>query len=73
MPDINTDPFRMQYREIGENERRHVQNLKGYATQLYQGLLDQNMPRPGCDPRALALARTKLEESVMWAVKAITG
>ena len=70
---IDMDPFRQQYREISEEEKRHVANLKGYATELYKGLLEVNMPRPGCDPRCLALARTKLEEAVFWATKAITN
>jgi hypothetical protein len=73
MAAIDIDPFRQQYRELSEEEKRHVVNLKGYATELYKGLLDANMPRPGCDPRCLALARTKLEEAVFWAVKAITN
>lgn len=73
MPAINEDPFRQQYRELSEEEKRYITNLKGDATELYKGLLVQNMPRPGCDQRCLALARTKLEEAVFWAVKGISA
>jgi len=73
MAEINDDPFRRAYRTLNEAEQKHVRLLKDYATQIYQGLLPANMPRPDVDQRCMALARTKLEEAVFWAVKGITG
>lgn len=56
--------FRPQYRELSEEEKSKVDSIKDAAMTLYQ-LLPYG--------RGGALARTKLEESIMWAVKEITG
>jgi hypothetical protein len=57
--------FRKQYRVLTEAEKNHVDEIKSSAEALFNSL-------QGGDPRNMALARTKLEECVMWAVKAIT-
>lgn len=57
--------FRKQYRQLSEDEQRHVDAVKTSAELLYRTL-------HGGDPRAMALAKTKLEECVMWAVKGLT-
>jgi len=59
--------FRQQYRQLSPAEQQTVAAIKGYAEQL-EDLVEQ-VP----EPRARALAMTKLEESVMWAVKGVTG
>lgn len=62
--------FQKQYRQLSEAEKEHVERIKTIAEHLYAEL------QPGVEtlgPRELALARTKLEECVMWAVKGITG
>ena len=46
-----------------------VKNIQDAATELYElfNLVDKY------DPRSGHLARTKLEESVMWSIKGVTG
>lgn len=60
------DPFRNQYRELSDTEKSLVESIKNQATALY--LMINSMPAG----REQSLAKTKLEESVMWAVKGIT-
>ena len=59
--------FRNEYRELNQNEADTVLAVKVQAT-AFSGLLENVT-----DPRSRALAQTKLEECVMWAVKGLTG
>lgn len=59
--------FRTQYRPLTEQEKTLVEAIKDSAARL-DIYLDGVR-----DPRMAALARTKLEECVMWAVKGVTG
>ena len=59
--------FRPVYRELSPREKDMVEMIKAYAADLNE------VYERGPANRELALARTKLEESVMWAVKGITG
>jgi hypothetical protein len=60
-----SNPFRTTYRQLTDAEKARVEALKTQAEQLL-ALIDK-------PSREGALARTKLEECVMWAVKGITG
>lgn len=68
------DPFRSEYRHLSVVETKAIAALKAQASKLYQELqmpgFDQTHPPAN---REMAIARTKLEECVMWATKAITG
>jgi len=59
------DPFRPKYRELKHSESTTIANLKADAFALLQQF-------PVGAPNA-AIARQKLEEAVMWAVKDITA
>lgn len=61
-----SDVFRGQYRELSEAERKKLDDIKSTAQWLYAEFA-------ATDNRETRLARTKLEEAVMWAVKGITG
>lgn len=61
------DTFRKAYRELGTDEKLLLDEVKLKAEWLLQVL--EQVP----DGRMKALAKTKLEETVMWAVKGITG
>ena len=63
MPNV----FRPQYRALTETEKLKVDRIKDLAQQLYD---EMQSPSLG---REMALARTNLEQAVMWAVKSITG
>jgi hypothetical protein len=58
--------FRPQYRELSQAEQDQVARIKDKALALAVEF------RP-TDTREKSLAMTKLEESVMWAVKGVTG
>lgn len=62
--------FRPTYRQLSDDEKALGDAIKTKATELavlYQTVKDS---LPG---RAKALAFAKLEESVMWAIKELTG
>jgi phosphoribosylaminoimidazole-succinocarboxamide synthase len=62
-----SDPMRETYRELSGTQKRQIEEVKAMARHLY-GLL------AGIgDTREISLAKTKVEEAVMWAVKGITG
>jgi hypothetical protein len=56
--------FRSEYRRLTAEEVQRIVEIKAAAEALYNLL--------PLDSREAAIARTKLEESVMWAVKGIT-
>ena len=60
--------FRPEYRALSDDEKANVHNIKVFADGLAD-MIDGGAP----DGREKALALTKLEEAVMWAVKAVTG
>jgi hypothetical protein len=61
-----SDVMRMQYRGLTTEEQQQLTAVKGNAASLYGflGTLGNS--------RELSLAKTKLEEAVMWATKHIT-
>lgn len=61
------DTFRTEYRELTQIEKINVATIKRLASELYTHIDSMN------DSREKSLAKTKLEESVMWTVKGITG
>lgn len=64
-----TDIFRKEYVPLNDVKKKLISNIKEDAQKLY----DSIEASLGADARMLALAKTNLEQSVMWAVKAITG
>lgn len=72
---MTNDVFRTKYRQLSAQEERRVDAIKDGATELHA--LMNNYAHPNGElgaqaQRYLALARTSLEESVMWAVKGVT-
>lgn len=63
----NENVFRPVYRTLTEEEKKKIDLLKDHAGYLYD-LID-SVP----DGREKSIAKTKLEESVMWAVKGLTA
>lgn len=62
---MDNNVFRKQYRALTEMEKNHVDAVK-VAAEILHHLLDRG------DPRCVAIAKTKLEECVMWATKGLT-
>ena len=67
--------FRPTYRKLSTYEQSQVDSLKATGQALWDlmALAEiDNGTIPGAS-RHLSLARTRLEESIMWAVKGMTG
>lgn len=63
---VGRSPVRHQYRVLSEQEKLQVSAIKDAG----QDFLD-TLPRE--TSRELSIARTKIEEAVMWAVKHVTA
>ena len=59
------DQTRAAYRELSDDEKFRIQAIKATGEALLE-LCDFN-------GREAAIAKTKVEEAVMWAVKGVTG
>lgn len=75
------DPFHTVYRELSEEEKTLMAEVKDKALALYQSfdkILTVRNPNavastPLKSGREVALSRTQLEDAVMWAVKGLTN
>lgn len=65
-----TDTFHQEYGELSEVDKATIKEIKITASEI-EGYINAAREN-GKDSRCLALAMTNLEQSVMWAVKAIT-
>lgn len=74
------DEVRTQYRELSDREKADIQAVKEKGQELLNLLLNisssfyptSDGSTRSADPRCISLARTKVEEAVMWAVKGVT-
>lgn len=66
----NQNVFRPTYRELNNEEKQIIEDIKTKAQELYYLYEKVSSPNNG---RYIALGKTNLEESVMWAVKGITS
>ena len=64
---IDNNVMRHEYRTLSDKEKEQMQQIKD------EGLLLWNMLDDIGQSRELSLAKTKVEEAVMWAVKHITA
>lgn len=65
-----TDVFRKAPQNLSDDQRAYIEIFKDTADMLWAHFTDANFLQG--DARAMAIAKTKLEECVMWAVKSIT-
>jgi hypothetical protein len=64
--------FRKAYRALSDGEKGRMDKVKDLAWELRGAILGSDSEKPPMN-REQALAMTNLEQSVMWAVKSITG
>ena len=62
-----SDIFRKEYQTMDDETKEVILMIKQEADKLYQMIENTDG-----DPRMKALAKTNLEQSIMWAVKSIT-
>ena len=63
---VDNSPLRHQYRALTEQEKADITMMKDAGLVFYKALEHLE------DSRERSIARTKIEEAVMWAVKGIT-
>lgn len=61
------DPMRLNYRALSDDEQAAMRNIKMMGAAFLMSCDDIGQSRE------LSLAKTKMEEAVMWAVKHITS
>lgn len=71
---VTNNVMRHEYKVLDDAEKSQMQSVKDIGFQFHTlitniGLCDTK----GSGSRELSLAKTKVEEAVMWAVKHITG
>lgn len=65
--DSTSDTMRHQYRTLNEAEKANMLKVKDMGLELHRFMSGLG------NTREISLAKTKVEEAVMWAVKHITG
>lgn len=65
---IRNNALRHQYRVLNDSEKETMVRIKDVGEQLLKDI-DAFIPAGRC----AALAKTKVEEAVMWAIKGLTG
>lgn len=63
---VEANIFRHHYRTLSDDKKAQMQKVKDQALGMYVILKDIG------DSREMSIAKTRLEEVVMWAVKHIT-
>jgi len=64
---VDNSPTRHQYRELSEHEKAVVRWYKDTGITFINYLTECG------DSREFSIARTKMEEAVMWAVRGVTA
>lgn len=69
-----SDPFRQDYKVLTGYQRDTIFIFKAKAENLLHELevAEANQVELTVDKRCMALAKTNLEQAIMWAVKAVT-
>lgn len=65
------DPMRQAYRYLSDDDKAEIAVVKEMGTQMYDFL--ETLAEAYVAPREFALAKTKLQEAVFWAVHGITA
>lgn len=69
-----SDTFRKEYKPLSEEQKAHMETIKNTAVLLEEAFnnavpSDERSERSRC----MAIARTNLETTIMWAIKGVTA
>ncbi len=67
-----TDTFRKEYKPLSDNQKEMIDLIKDKAESLLWALNQPVEHEVIVDMRQMAIAKTNLEQSIMWAIKSIT-
>jgi hypothetical protein len=67
-----TDTFRKEYKQLSQFQKTTIACIKEKAEDLLEEMESSGVGEMNTDKRYMALAKTNLEQAVMWAIKAIT-
>lgn len=69
-----TDTFRKEYKPLDEEQKAVMKDIKERASDLHDFIDNYAAQLPAGDiQRSFAVAKTKLQEAVMWAIHGVTG
>ena len=63
------DPFRSVYRQLNDDQKQLINDAKDQAYELMEIIIKAEKQY---DVRAIRLAKTKLEETIMWLTRGIS-
>jgi len=64
---VMRDVMNLKRQELSEDKKLSIETVKNLGNEFYAHLSDSSIPQN----REISLAKTKIEEAVMWAVKGI--
>ena len=67
-----TDTFRKEYKPLSDKQKEMMELIKDKAESLLFAFNQPEEHEVNVDMRKMAIAKTNLEQSIMWAIKAIT-
>ncbi len=66
-----TDVFRKEYKQLTDEQKDNILNIKLYAEDLLRKIEESSFIGE-VDTKCLEISKAQLESAVMWAIKAIT-
>lgn len=67
---VTNNVMRHEYKVLSHSEKAHMQTIKDLGLELYTYI--DSLAATSAGSRELSIAKTKIEEAIMWAVKHIT-
>lgn len=66
------DTFRKEYTPLNDRQKQEMAEIKDKAQELFDLIDKVDTDTASGKTRCLALAKTNLEQAVMWAIKGVT-
>lgn len=69
---MTNDTFRLEYKQPSPEVSAAIIDIKTKAQELHD-YIENAAQQPDVDQRQIAVAKTNLEQAVMWAIKGLTA